>query len=143
GAIEKNGKFIVKVDKEEFEIKKEHLMVEREVSPHLAEGEFRSGFIYLNKDRTADLEAEGFAREITRRIQAFRKEKGLIKTDLVDLFIKADKDLKEMLSKWKSQIKEKVGASGIKIDSATSENYDCAKKEKVKDKEFEIMMSKI
>jgi len=41
-----------------------------------------------------ELEAEGYAREMTRQVQAFRKKLGLIKTDKIKLFIVADEDLK-------------------------------------------------
>ena len=142
GAIEKNNKFVVNADAEQFEIKKEHLIIERELPAHLLEAEFRGGFVYLSKERSPELEAEGFAREITRRVQALRKEKGLVRTDSIELFIKVDRELMEMLKDWRSQIKEKVGARKIDIDTSTSESYDFESKEKVKGKEFVLMMSK-
>ena len=143
GSIEKTGKFMVKADAEQFEIKREHLIIERELPSHLLEAEFRGGFVYLNKERNPELEAEGFAREITRRVQALRKEQGLVRTDSIDLFIKADKELVEILKNWHKQIKEKVGAKKIDIDTSTSESFKVSKKEKVKNKEFEIMFEKV
>lgn len=143
GAIERTGKFVLKADGKEFEIVKEHLMIENIVPEHLAESKFRSGFIYLNKDRTKELEAEGFSRELTRRVQALRKNAGMIKTDDIDLFIQSDKEIVDMLKNWASKIKEKVGAIKIDIDSATSDNYEHQSKEKIKGKEFIVMINKV
>ena len=41
------------------------------------ESEFKNGFSYINMIRTKELEAEGYARDIMRRVQALRKKAGL------------------------------------------------------------------
>ncbi|HLD41656.1 MAG TPA: class I tRNA ligase family protein, partial [archaeon] len=79
--IDKEGKLELKIDGKKVEIVKEHLIIQRVVPLTYVEEEFRNGFIYLNKERTDELEAEGYARETVRRIQALRKEHGFVKTD--------------------------------------------------------------
>ena len=44
---------------------------------------------------TPELEAEGYAREISRQIQAFRKELGLEKNNWVNLQLIVDEELKK------------------------------------------------
>ena len=97
----------------------------------------------LKKNRNKELEAEGFSREITRRVQELRKTSGMVKTDRIELFIKTDREMVDMIKHWAKQIKEKVGALKIDIDTSTSESYDHESTEKVKGKEFVIMINKV
>ncbi|MBU1704331.1 MAG: class I tRNA ligase family protein, partial [Nanoarchaeota archaeon] len=144
GHIEKEGKYTLKVDKMKYEIKKEHIIIERQVPTKYQEAEFRQGFVYLNKTMTEELEAEGYSREVMRRVQALRKDAGLEKVDRVILYIKADEEMAGMLSKYVEQIQEKVGADKIKID-----HVDPARKhahhsvEKIKGNEFGIWLDKV
>ncbi|HII65929.1 TPA: isoleucine--tRNA ligase [Candidatus Woesearchaeota archaeon] len=113
--IEREGKYALKVEDKTFNIVREHLIVTRDIPGKYVEAAFRNGFLYLDKDLTDELEAEGYAREATRRIQALRKKSGLEKHQQIVLFIKVDGELKAMLGRWEAQIRDKVGASVIKI----------------------------
>ena len=142
--VQEKGKYSMKIDNEVVEILKEHLIVAREVPTPYQEGTFRQGFIYLNKELSEELEAEGFAREIMRRVQALRKKAGLSKSDNISLFIKTDDELKSMLKNWNLAIKEKVGASQLRIsEMEPSKKHASISREKVKGKEFEIHFDKV
>ncbi|MBI2659013.1 class I tRNA ligase family protein, partial [Candidatus Woesearchaeota archaeon] len=142
--IEERGKYSFNADGEMMEIVKEDLFVTRDVPLPYEEGIFRNGFIYLNREMTDELEAEGFAREIMRRVQALRKKAGLQKSDSISLFIKTDDELKEMLKEWNLVIKEKVGASQFRISELEpSRKHAFTSNEKVKSKEFNIEFDKL
>ena len=142
--IEKEGKYTIKIDEEEISIMREHLIIERDVPKKYQEAEFRNGFVYLNREMSEELEAEGYAREVMRRVQSLRKKAGLEKKDRIALFVKVDEELKDMLSKFEEQIREKVGAEKIKISELEpSKMHKISSKEKVKDKQFEIWFDKI
>ena len=142
--IQEKGKYICKIDGKLLEIKKEHLIASREIPMPYEEGAFRHGFVYLNREMTDELEAEGFAREVMRRVQALRKKAGLQKSDNISLFIRTDEELKDMLKGWNVVIKEKVGASQIRISELEpSKKHAFVSKEKVKGKEFEIGFDKM
>ena len=142
--IQEKGRYSFNANGETISITKEHLIVAREVPLPYEEGAFKQGFIYLNREMTGELEAEGFAREIMRRIQALRKKAGLQKSDSISLFIKTDDELKEMLKEWNLVIKEKVGASQFRISELEpSKKHAFTSKEKVKGKEFEICLEKV
>ena len=142
--MQEKGKYTCSIDGEEVSITKEHIIVAREVPLPYEEGVFRHGFIYLNREMSDELEAEGFAREIMRRVQALRKKAGLQKSDSISLFIKTDDELKEMLKEWNLMIKEKVGASQFRISELEpSKKHAFTSKEKVKGKEFEIGFDKV
>lgn len=140
--IEKEGKFVCKIDGKEFPLVKEHLIVNRHVPEPYQEGSFKGSFFYLNKEMTLELEAEGYARELTRRVQALRKKAGLRKTQRIDLYLKMDKSLSRMLAAQEPHIKEKVGAVPLRIGETTPEdNFEHHSEEKVKGKTFEIFFS--
>ncbi|MBW2984456.1 isoleucine--tRNA ligase, partial [Candidatus Woesearchaeota archaeon] len=141
--VEKEGKYTFKVDSKEVNILKKHLKIQKAVPEPFEEAESRYCIVYLNKERNMDLDAEGYAREVMRRVQSSRKKAGLQKKDRITLFLKVSEDLKEMLSKWESQIKDKVGADKLKIDvSNPARKLANVSKEKVKGKEFEIHFDK-
>lgn len=115
--LEREGKYTMSINGKAVELKKDQLIIKREVPPNLAGEEFRYGFVYLDKTRTDELEAEGFSRELTRRVQAQRKKAGLEKKQKITLFITADEELAEMIKVWKQQIQEKVGAEQMNISA--------------------------
>jgi len=141
--IEKKGKHVLKIDKEEVDIVKEYLIVTREIPAPYLEVEFRHGFVYLNTERNDSLEGEGYAREVMRRVQALRKTAGLKKEDSIVLMLKVDDELKGMLSEWESAIQEKTGASNLRIGEKPAKKHEFSSKEKVKGKEFEIYFDKV
>jgi len=144
GHLEKGDKYVLKVGKDKFDLRKEYIIVEREVPKPFAEGEFKKGLIYLNGERTDELEAEGYAREVMRRVQSLRKDAELRKQDNISLFVKANEDLVKMLNKWEDQIKEKVGAEHIKISELNpGRKHKHHSKEKVKGEDFELFLDKI
>jgi len=142
--IEAEGKFNIIIDGETFEIKKEHLLIKREVPEPYIEGIFRGGFTYLDTTRNDELDGEGYAREIMRRVQVLRKNAGLEKADSISLFIKVDSAMKIMLSKWSDAIQEKVGATKVLISDLepSKPKHDEVSKEKIKGKEVEIRFDK-
>ncbi|MDP7140769.1 MAG: isoleucine--tRNA ligase [Candidatus Woesearchaeota archaeon] len=142
--IEEKGKYEFSVDKDKFAIEKKHLIIERELPDKYGESEFKEGFVYLNKQLTDELEAEGFSREICRRIQALRKTSGLEKNDRISLYIKTDDELSEMLGKFEESIKVKVGADKIKIsEQPPAKKHKNQSEEKIKDKIIELFFDKI
>ncbi len=88
--------------------------------------------VKLNSKITKELEQEGYAREVTRRIQELRKKAGLKRENKIELTINSKYDLE----KWKEEIKEKVGASSLKFNA--KEKFKYSSKEKIKDFEFEL-----
>ena len=94
--------------------------------------------IKLDVTITPELEAEGFARELTRRIQSFRKKAKLKMQDEIELAIITDYNL----SKWKKEIQQKVGAKKLTItDGKLEEEFEYKKPEEIKGKTFEIMFN--
>jgi len=142
--IEKNGSHKMLINNEKIELTEKHLIIDREVPFLYVEGTFKKGFIYLNKDVDEKLLAEGYSREVMRRVQSLRKNSGLQKNNLISLFIKTNSKLKNMLKKYEKAIKEKVGAKVIKIsDLDPSRKHKFNSIEKVKDFKIEIFFDTV
>ncbi|HIH39576.1 TPA: isoleucine--tRNA ligase [Candidatus Woesearchaeota archaeon] len=135
--IQKEGKAIIIVDSEKFELKKEHFTAEHSLPKDWVSSEFPSGICYLNAETNKDLEAEGFAREVMRKVQTLRKDSGLQKTDEINLFIETD-DAKDLVP-FKSMISERCGAKSLNFSGKGK--YELS--DKIKDKNIKISFDKI
>ena len=91
------------------------------------------GVVYLDLKLNLELEAEGYSREIIRRIQNLRKKAGLKREDSISLFVHGAVDL----SKFSNDFKDITGAKELSF-SKTNKNYEVSSKEKIRDKEFEL-----
>ncbi len=73
--------------------------------------------IELDTKLTPELEAEGYARELSRQVQAFRKKLGLVKTDRIDLIILTNKEFKKILESQEKFLKNRTNSKSIEIKS--------------------------
>ncbi|RLG13277.1 isoleucine--tRNA ligase [Candidatus Pacearchaeota archaeon] len=94
--------------------------------------------IELDTKLTPELEAEGYAREISRKIQAFRKNLGLNKQDKVNTYIIVDEGFKKMLEKKEDLIKKRTNSKTLKIVTTTKERFKNNIEFKIKEKKGEI-----
>ncbi len=86
---------------------------------------------------TFELEAEGYAREISRKIQAFRKDLGFEKKQVIELQIVVgeDEQFKKILETEKEFIKERTNAKELFIVTTKKERFKKNIEFKIKDKE--------
>jgi isoleucyl-tRNA synthetase len=94
--------------------------------------------IDLDTELTPELEAEGYAREMSRQVQAFRKKLGLEKKDEIELVIVADESMKKFLEKEKKFIQKRTNAKKFEIVTTLKENFKNKIDFKIKDKRGEI-----
>jgi isoleucyl-tRNA synthetase len=143
GAIAKDKKFTVTLDAESVDLNETHIVVARDVPKRLVPTNFRDGRAYIDTTRTPELDAEGYAREIMRRVQALRKDAGLDKRDQITLLLQLDRQFAALLQPWERQIAEKVGAKALKLtDQAPAKKLPHTSAEQVKDKSFVIWFEK-
>jgi isoleucyl-tRNA synthetase len=94
----------------EFAIERD--MVElTETAEGFAIAPFEEGKAYLKTHINKELYAEAMVREVARRVQLMRKEKRLVETDRISLYIHTDeKELLELLKKNEKGLTEQVNA---------------------------------
>jgi isoleucyl-tRNA synthetase len=90
--------------------------------------------VELDTNITEELEAEGFAREMSRAIQSFRKELGLKKENKVETFILIDEDFKKILEKQKDFIKNRTNSKKLEFVTTGKEKFKNRTEFKIKDK---------
>jgi len=96
--------------------------------------------VELDSKITPELEAEGFAREISRKIQAARKSAGLVKANEIELEISSE--FNEKLISQIEFIKERVGAKTISLKKS-NKKFNHSEEGKIKDKSFSIKFNKL
>jgi len=99
----------------------------------------------LNTVMTDELETEGFAREISRAVQAERKKKEFVKTDRINLLIITKPDFLGRISLQKKFIAERTGSSKVEFSQFSDDKKKKLKNNfnvKIKDIDFEIYFEK-
>ncbi|MFH1823215.1 MAG: isoleucine--tRNA ligase [archaeon] len=96
--------------------------------------------VELDTELTPELEAEGFARVVTREIQSARKQNGLKKENKIKLNIDCDEELEKYIKKFEKSIIEKVNTSKI---SFSKTHLSSIYKKKIKNKNIVISVDKI
>ena len=94
--------------------------------------------VSLDTNLTPELESEGYAREVSRKAQAFRKNLGLQKKDKIKLVIVVDADFKKILEGQKEFIKNRTNSKNLKIVTTSKETFKNKTGFKIKDKSGEL-----
>ncbi|MEK6812054.1 MAG: class I tRNA ligase family protein, partial [Nanoarchaeota archaeon] len=96
--------------------------------------------VELDTKQTPELEAEGYAREISRAVQDFRKKLGLQKKDSIELHVITDDDFKKILESQKNMIKDRTNSKKLEIVTESKERFKNKIEFKIKDKRGEIVI---
>jgi len=96
--------------------------------------------VELDTNITPELEAEGFAREMSRKIQALRKKANLIKENEIELEIISN--FNDKIKPQLNFIQKRVGAKTIFLNKS-NKKYSHSEEGKIKDKSFTISFNKI
>ena len=75
--------------------------------------EFSEGTLFIDFSVTPEIEAEGYARELIRRIQQMRKELKLNVEQYIDCQVSAEPRLLELFETWKDHISTEVRAKTL------------------------------
>jgi isoleucyl-tRNA synthetase len=96
-----------------------------------ASAESDAGIVYVDANLTPELEAEGYAREVIRRLQDMRKELDLIVDENIRASVRIeDERVLKLVETLKDLIAEEVRAdvfdlgSGIEISGALVKDWD-------------------
>jgi len=94
--------------------------------------------VALDTKLTPELEAEGFSRELSRKIQAMRKAAGLQKGQEIDLAIRCEKNMLKSLSEYLDFIKDRTNAKKIELTEKELKGFTQNAEEKIKEKTFSL-----
>jgi len=97
--------------------------------------------VKLDTKLTAELESEGYAREISRKVQATRKKAGLVKIDKIRLALVIDDRFKKIIENQLELIKQRTNSTEVLINP--NKTYKNKFEEKIKDKKLKILFTKL
>jgi len=106
----------------DIEINEQHVMFHEALPPLVYSSPMTDATVYVDLELTEELEAEGYAREVIRRIQEMRRQAGLVVEDWIDVTVvlSSEKVTGLISGKWIEGIKDEVRAVNLKINSGTS-----------------------
>ncbi|MEM3122032.1 MAG: class I tRNA ligase family protein, partial [Candidatus Pacearchaeota archaeon] len=100
--------------------------------------------VKLDTNISPELEAEGYARNLSRAIQNLRKKTGLVKENEIELIISCDSESILFLENQKKFIMERTNAKVLLlIDKEKDISGFVDDKIKIKDKEFKIFLKRV
>lgn len=91
-----------------------------DASDKITEVSFGPGMMYIDFEVTPEIEAEGYARELIRRIQQMRKDMKLNVEQFVNCEVKAEPHLVELFETWKDHISGEVRAKSVVFTDSPS-----------------------
>ncbi|HKL24228.1 MAG TPA: class I tRNA ligase family protein [Candidatus Nanoarchaeia archaeon] len=102
--------------------------------------------VELDTEMDEELRTEGYAREISRKVQAFRKKLGLDKKDKVKTYIGVDDEFKNVLKKQSDFIKQRTNSEELIIttdEELKKENFKNVMNFVIKDKRGDVVIEPI
>ncbi|MBU5690193.1 MAG: isoleucine--tRNA ligase [Candidatus Aenigmatarchaeota archaeon] len=89
-----------------------------------AEAVFNDAKIYLDLEKDEEIYSEMIYREVVRSIQESRKRNNFVISDQIELSMKTDKDIEDMLKRFSKEFEKEVGASSISFGKLKGK-YEC------------------
>jgi isoleucyl-tRNA synthetase len=118
------GEYALGIEGEMIRILPEMVRFETKLPEGVVSIEFENGIIYLDTNQNDELTAEGFAKEISRRIQQMRNEMGLDTEEYVKISISLSDELIDTLEKWFEKMADTSRASQMEIvQEVANEDY--------------------
>ena len=117
-ALQKEGAYRFTIDGSEVVIEPEDLEIKLEQQEGLATVQFKYGFLAITTKLDKELLAEGYTKDVVRRIQQMRKEMGLRIEDFIKVYIGAPKEFVDMLGRHLDYIKNETRAVDVLFGQA-------------------------
>jgi len=102
------GKVTLRVSGEEIKLTMEDFQITETEKENIAITQTEDTILLLDTALTPELEAEGFSREIVRRIQSMRKELDLDVEQRISTSVGITEEKQQMLKDWEDYIKEET-----------------------------------
>jgi isoleucyl-tRNA synthetase len=98
----------------------ENFQVTSVAAPGTLKADIGHQTLFLDATLTPELEAEGWAREVTRRIQEMRKEARLELTETIVTAVQADPAILGHLERWKDHIQSETRSAELRLGGASN-----------------------
>jgi len=138
--LQKEGTYQFESDGEKFTLEMNDFDIIEKEQSDIARTETSDIILLLKTTLTDELRAEGFAREIIRRIQSMRKELDLEVEQTIKTSISVDKNNQHMLDRWMDAIKDETRSKTLVFEGNVNE--ELVKDWKIDEEKVTIGISK-
>jgi isoleucyl-tRNA synthetase len=125
-SIQKDGKYDFKIDSEVISLDKEDFIVNFDSKEDFAVAK-RDGFVvFISTSRNKEMMAKGLVKDIARRLQTLRKERGYNPTDVLDVasILELDIESLEMIKERKEELAFLVRVKKVDFEKSCKEYKD-------------------
>ena len=122
-SIQKDGKYDFKIDNEIISLDKEDFTIDFDSEDNFAAAK-RDGFIvFISTLRNKEMMAKGLVKDIARRLQTLRKEKGYNPTDVLEVasILELDNESLEMIKERKEELAFLVRVKKVNFEKLCKE----------------------
>lgn len=109
------GEYALGVEGQMIKIEPNMVSFTTSLPPDVTSAKFSEGEIYIDFQMTPEIEAEGFARDLIRRIQQMRKDMDLDVEEFIAAKVKASTKLVEFFKIWKEHIMKETRAKELEF----------------------------
>ncbi len=111
-AVER-GEYEIGIEGQFLKIEPNMVSFRHDLPPHTSSVEFSSGVMYLDFEMTPEIEAEGYTRELIRRIQQMRKDRRLDVEEYIKTEVSAESRLQGYFEQWREHIMKETRSRSI------------------------------
>lgn len=109
------GNHRLRVEGQEFEVQADMVRFQAALPPGVVGADFPGGTVYLDTDTTPELQAEGLAREVVRRIQEMRKEARLERRRAIATQLSLGPDTAALLRPWLTRVARQTRSRTLEV----------------------------
>lgn len=119
-----SGEYTLGIEGQTVRILPEMVHFETKLPEGVVAKKFPDGVMYFDTTIDDDLTAEGFARQVMRRIQEMRKEMNLDPEEFIKISIVMSEGLLDTLDEWLEKMADATRANEMEIVEELGEDYD-------------------
>ena len=98
-SLQKDGEYIFKVDEENIVLDREDFVIDSDVNEGFAMSKRDINIVFISTTRNKEMMAKGLVKDVARRLQTLRKERGYNPTDILEIasILDLDKESQDMI----------------------------------------------
>ena len=125
-SIQKNGKYDFKIDDEIISLDKEDFIVNFDSKENFAVAKRDEFIVFISTSRNKEMMAKGLVKDIARRLQTLRKERGYNPTDVLEVasILELDEESLEMIKEKNEELSFLVRVKKVNFEKSCKEYKD-------------------
>ena len=125
-ALQKNGKYDFKIDNELISLDKEDFIVNFDASENFAVAKRDEFIVFISTLRNKEMMAKGLVKDVARRLQTLRKERGYNPTDVLEVasILELDEESLEMIKQRDEELAFLVRVKKVNFEKSCKEYKD-------------------